>query len=465
MSALLAVAAIALAGWALAALAVPPGRLRLALAPLLGLGTWSASYSAVLFALEASPVVRSGKDAVLALAGAAVLIMRRRIVRLSGSSASPGLSRGPEAAIPVPGGGLPRWLPSAVAVAAVLAAAFFLEHTLRYPDGGWDAWMIWNLRARFLARAGGGFRAAFSPELLFWAHQDYPLMLPGIVAQVFLLAGAEPIWLPALVAAGIAALDVLVLAAALRELRGPGWGSVGALVLLATPCFIPFAANQQSDVPEGAFLLAAAVLAALAVETGARRALALSGLAASFACWTKNEGALYGLSLAAALLTVRWAPPRQRLRGVLLFGAGALPVLALLGWFKLRFAHVNDLLHGASAARLVDPSRWGVLVIDLMRRIVYFQGWALWLIAEVAVLALVLPRLPPRPAARAVGAALALALAGTLPIYLLQPHPLAWFFRASFDRVLIQLWPSILLATILALAAPAPPRPPATART
>src|SRR5207248_10108922 len=37
---------------------------------------------------------------------------------------------------------------------------------------------------------------------------------------------------------------------------------------------------------------------------------------------------------------------------------------------------------------------------------------------------------------------------------LIQPHPLVWFFRASIDRVLIQLWPSALLATVLAIAAP-----------
>src|SRR5438132_133225 len=71
-----------------------------------------------------------------------------------------------------------------------------------------------------------------------------------------------------------------------------------------------------------------------------------------------------------------------------------------------------------------------------------------------------LPHLPRRcaardalgPAARAVGMAIALALAVTMAVYVLQPHPLLWFFRASIDRVLIQLWPSVLLATVLALA-------------
>ena len=82
----------------------------------------------------------------------------------------------------------------------------------------------------------------------------------------------------------------------------------------------------------------------------------------------------------------------------------------------------------------------------------YFQDWGLWLVGEIAVLAILLPRLPRRPAARAMGMAIALALAVTMAVYVLQPHPLLWFFRASIDRVLIQLWPSALLATVLALA-------------
>ena len=125
--------------------------------------------------------------------------------------------------------------------------------------------------------------------------------------------------------------------------------------------------------------------------------------------------------------------------------------MALLIYFKFAIAHVNDLVSEPSAGRLFDVSRWGELGLALARRAIFFQSWGVWLVAEVVVLALVVPRLPPRPAARTLGVALVLAFAATLPIYVLQPHPLLWFFRASIDRVLIQLWPSILLATALAI--------------
>jgi hypothetical protein len=343
-----------------------------------------------------------------------------------------------------------------VAIAAcVLATAFFVEHTLRYPDGGWDAWAIWNLRARFLARAGPGFRAAFSPEILFWAHQDYPLLVPGIVAQAFQLVGSQPVWVSAAVSYFFAAATVAVLAAITAELRGAPWGALAALALLATPCFVGFAANQQADVPVGAFLLATTALVAAGIESRNRTYFAVAGLAASLAAWTKNEGTLYLLSLGFAVLAVAWAPWRERIRAAVSYSFAALPVLALLAYFKLTVARANDLFSDPSLARLLELSRWGELLVSLARRAVFFQTWALWLIAEIAVLALVVPRLRPRASARALGLSLALSFAVTLVVYLLQPHPLVWFFRASVDRVVIQLWPSVLLATVLAIV----PRP------
>src|SRR5205807_1244435 len=52
-----------------------------------------------------------------------------------------------------------------LAVAALLAIAIFVEHAHRYPDGQWDAWMIWTARARRLWRAAS-LREAFAPELV-----------------------------------------------------------------------------------------------------------------------------------------------------------------------------------------------------------------------------------------------------------------------------------------------------------
>ena len=165
--------------------------------------------------------------------------------------------------------------------------------------------------------------------------------------------------------------------------------------------------------------------------------------------WTKNEGSLYAGCLLVALL---WRTRDARAASA--FVAGALPGAILLLWFKLALAPPNDLAAFSTAGTVLhnalDLRRWGELSLLALRRIVYLQGFALWVTAEALLLLLFVRRQPPT----VVGTALFLACAAYAPIYALQPHRLDWIFRTSADRVLIQLWPAAVLATAPFLARP-----------
>jgi hypothetical protein len=432
---LLALVAIALCGAGLVVAGFPDlavdrtdRALRACIAIALGLGTWSAAYAASRMA-GIPPAV---KDVALACAGAAMLWLTRRKIASSQSAHDPA----------------PRWLWAILLFSCAVAVAAFLEHDWRFPDGGWDAWMVWNLRARFLVRAQD-LRTAFSPNLLSWAHADYPWLVPGLVAQGFSLAGGEPRWVPAIVAAGYGVLAVAVVSLALARLHGARWGLIGGLGIVTLPTFAIFASNQESDIPLAVYVACAAALIAIA-DARADRAtglLALAGFSAGLGAWTKNEGSLYSLCLAAGLL---W---RSRdWRSTFTFAAGALPAVALLIAFKAGYAPPNDLARFSTTATIiahaVDARRWGELLLQSLRRLVFFQVFALWLVAEVLVLAVYVRRLP----GTAVGTALFLAAAAYGPIYVLQPQPLAWVFRTSIDRIILQMWPAVVLATSLALA-------------
>jgi hypothetical protein len=394
----------------------------------LGLGTWSAAYAAArMFGI--APAI---KDVVLACAGAALFFLARR----------------KPVSLPSPSDPAPRWLWGLLLVAGAVAVGAFFEHDWRFPDGGWDAWMIWNLRARFLVRAAD-LRTVFSPDLLFWAHADYPWLVPGAVAQGFLLAGREAGAVPEAIAAAFGVLAVAVVALALARLQGERWALIGGLAILALPTFAIFVSNQQSDVPLGLYLGCAGALIALADARPDRsaRLLALAGFSAGLGAWTKNEGALYAVALAAALLL--------RTRGVrapLAFALGALPAAALLIGFKRAYAPSNDLAHFSTAATLlahaVDPRRWAELLVQSLRRLVFFQVFGLWLVAELLALAIWIRRLP----GTALGTALFLSALAYGPLYVLQPYPLTWVFRTSVDRLIVQMWPAAVLATSLALA-------------
>ena len=69
-------------------------------------------------------------------------------------------------------------------IALALSILFFIIRSFNNPHGEWDAWAIWNMRARFLYRSGSNWLNAFS-NIYGWSHPDYPLLLSSNVARIW----------------------------------------------------------------------------------------------------------------------------------------------------------------------------------------------------------------------------------------------------------------------------------------
>jgi hypothetical protein len=310
--------------------------------------------------------------------------------------------------------GLPR---AALLVAALLAAASFAFALWARPDGGWDAVLIWSLRARLLT-AAAPLPVAFDKGLL---HTDYPLLVPLLAARL----GS-----PALVALIFAALTPLALWSFARDAAGKDAAALAAALLLATPLFSSIAAEQYADVPLAAFVLLAAGFAA-------RDQALWAGLAAGLAFCTKNDGALALGSLALVFVLLR---PRRLWR----FALGTLPAFAVLACFKLsRWPQANDLISALSPssllARLHDWSRIrdiGASFFKAPLRPLEWGAGPLFLLGALFV----------RPLRdRLLMLFLAVSGAAIFLVYLTTPRPLAWHLETSFDRLLLQVWPTALL--------------------
>lgn len=329
--------------------------------------------------------------------------------------------------------------------------------TLRFPHGQWDAWMIWNLRARSVFRGGADWQQAFSP-LLAWSHPDYPLLWPMSVARGWALVGREAALVPALLALTFSLATVGLLTSSIAALRGRMQGFLAGLVLLGTPFFLGQTASQYADIPVGFFFLATLALFCLydQTETGSSGVLLLAGLMAGFAAWTKNEGLLFLVAVTVTRLVVlAWSTAwRTRLKTILPFAFGLLPVCLLLAWFKLRLAPGSELLLSASqtpGAKLMDVSRYLTVAGGFLR---HFAGFAEWPAAPVFVPLFLLLGYPfflgiKVPSQEQLGVftaviTLGLMLAGYFFIYVVSPYELAWHLKGSLSRLWLQLWPSLL---------------------
>ncbi len=354
-----------------------------------------------------------------------------------------------------------RW--QAILAAVFIAALVFdaigmFGRYVATPHGDWDAWAIWNARARFLFRAGNEWRQAFHAAQ---AHADYPLLVPLANARCWSCLGRDPTWVPWLLGVCFTLATVGVLTAGVGRLRGRSQGLLSGMVLLGTKAFVTLGAAQYADVPLAFFILATVLLLALddAAEQSSSGLLLLAGLSAALAAWTKNEGLLFLLVVLATRCVVAWRRSRGR-RAVVqlaLLLAGAAPALAVVILFKLSLATSNDLVSGqspqASLSRLLDPSRYW-LILQTLARTTVPVGKAYVLVLPLYFFLLGLDARRPRRAMVGIVGVLSLMLVGYFFIYVTTPIELAGHLRTSADRLLLQLWPAAILAMFLAMADP-----------
>jgi hypothetical protein len=188
------------------------------------------------------------------------------------------------------------------------------------PLGEWDAWGIWNLRARGIFLAGDQWRTAFSP---IYYHTDYPLLVPCGNARLWSYLGVECPWSPWLAGCLFSLATVGALTAGVARLRSSSQGLLAGMTLLGIVSFLRHGAWQYADV-QVAFYMFSAVLPLAVYDaarysippeggtTNGRGLLALSGVMAGMAAWTKNEGLMFLVALAIARCIVAWRPGRSK---------------------------------------------------------------------------------------------------------------------------------------------------------
>ena len=384
---------------------------------------------------------------------------------------------------------LPHWanrtLTAAFAVSVLVALYNGVLRLVVHPHGdGWDAFAIWNLRARFLYLGGSHWRDGFTPAIA-WSHPDYPLLVPAAVAHFWTYSGNDNPQIPAMIGFVFALGALALLVSALTLLRGRTAGMLAGLALSSTPFFVEQATSQYADVPLSFFILATLALQVVFSHAGSGTQsrsclMILSGIAASFAAWTKNEGLLF---LAAFLVAQVWVflrrprhewsnhGPARNWRSLVSFFAGAAPVLVLIASFKHSVATPGDLF--SSPAEMIEKvltaRRYWIILQWFAKEFLRFGNW--WIVpGTVAMIAFYLLTLRRRsatisPAFHACLLSLGLVLIGYFAIYLITPRDLYWHLRFSLNRLFLQVWPSAIFLFFLVIGEqtnPTSPQKPAS---
>ncbi len=332
-----------------------------------------------------------------------------------------------------------------LALSALAAASFWLHWTLN-PHGEWDAWAIWNLRARSLL-TGADWTAPFSAAI-GWSHPDYPLLVPLTVARSWAYSGRESTVVPAVIALIFSMSSIAVVVISVGRLRGWTVGLLSGMALLIARTYVFQSSCQCADQPIGFFILVAIVFLTMSQgEIDPRPFLVTGGAAAGLAAWTKNEGALLLvlIFLVASVLA-------RRGRALLSLTAGAAVPVLVLAIFKAGLSPSNYLFDqqtiGEIAGKIFATGRSAIVIDQFVRRIPAWGEVPGGALAGLG-LAVALTASPDRRSAGRAAFALMLVCAmfiGYGLVYLITPAPLEWQIATSFDRLLTQLWPTTVWA-------------------
>jgi hypothetical protein len=345
-------------------------------------------------------------------------------------------------------------------VALLTSAAYALSLYSR-PSGSFDAYAIWNLRARFMFYSPSDWTAAFSPLINWKAHTDYPLLWPMNLLRTWLLVGRDTPEAAIVQTAIFYAIIPGVTFGGLLKLRGWGQALLGGILLLGMPAYLNYSTFQAADAALVFFYLAALFLLLLSEKENSPGLLALAGLCAGLAGWTKNEGILFAGAVLVYVLvrSVRrpLGPGLSWLRRLAPFGLGLALPLAVTFAFKAVLAPPGDLIGAQSGAemlaKILDPSRYLTISRSVLTYLPTLGGWSWPVAIAIPAYALAAGKTKSQSGWLA-WIILGITFLGYFGVYLITPHPLEWHLQYSLDRLMFQLLVPTLFLMLALIRSP-----------
>jgi hypothetical protein len=163
-----------------------------------------------------------------------------------------------------------------------------------FPYGGWDAWAVWNFKAKFLFLAGDKWQNLFDP-ILWRSSQHYPLFLPLLNVWGWIFSDNTSSTVPLLTSLVFTFLTVGLLFSALLSSTKNTFSILAPLLLMTLYFYGKLATSQYSDLIVGYYALAS--LYCLTESIKYRRApyAVLAGLFMGALSFSKPEGMMLAL--------------------------------------------------------------------------------------------------------------------------------------------------------------------------
>ena len=342
----------------------------------------------------------------------------------------------------------------------VVLGLVYLLNLVTQPVLGWDAIAMWLFKAKLYYAQQAVNLAPISSDIR--RNLDYPPLYSLMVDSLYGLSGhlddifGKSVTYLFFVSGAVGFLITV------RDLLGRQLAITFTFVFAAMPIFLNALFNFPymgwADYPFAILMLVSLFHLVHGFRTGDHFSYALAVVYAALGALTKNEGVGF-LAIVLIVLGVPYLVTALRLKKppgldrtfVLVVVLGVAPLIA---WqLYLRF-------NGIHAARLVSQQGWrellpalpgrAVATVESIRQMFSFKLDYPWLVASY-LLSVLLIAFSRARFALPVLIAISLQAAGYFIVYLITPFDTNYIVSTTFDRLMLQLAPSLLLLLAIAL--------------
>ncbi|WP_124979073.1 glycosyltransferase family 39 protein [Nonlabens xiamenensis] len=312
----------------------------------------------------------------------------------------------------------------------------FETNSIKY--GRWDAYAIWNVHAKFLYEPVLWERLL--DERMTWGHSDYPLLFPSVSAMFWRIMESTSPVIPLIVSFLIYLSILFVMYSSFSTQKGKILALVGVGCLSVNADFITKTATQYADSAVALFYLIT-ILLLYKVKDGGKKSYVLLGIFASINCWIKNEGFVFFLIVSAVVFLYNLKNIKN-----LLFYLYGLAILFLTHIsYRVFLSPKNDLTSHSYDKILEDIlniTRYE-MVYDKLISLLYFEFPLILIGFFISILLLGKRFFKELPLV-----VLLITFVAYCAFFIITPLNLQWHLDTALDRLLLQLYPSIILVTL-----------------
>ncbi|MBI4436843.1 MAG: glycosyltransferase family 39 protein [Candidatus Omnitrophica bacterium] len=311
----------------------------------------------------------------------------------------------------------------------------------------WDAWSIWGQKAKAFALRRSVDLSFFTDPSRFYAHQEYPLLLPLSESWIYLTLGKIDEQTVKLLFP-LFTLSFLVLFWGSFRREKSRQTSLLLVTLLATlPILLEYTLRAYAEIPLTLYYTLSTLYLYFWCKEGKGTDLWIGVLFSAFSAWTKNEGgALFAVNAvifgATRFLTSSSPVRRKILEGGILL----LPLLLLLPWWlflkKLGISSSEFFPQLKGAVLSTNFSRLPIVLKTFFWKLLDIQRWNFLWVGFFLFGAVSWRELFSFPKA-SLTVALLCHLLLYLFIYVIHPLDVLWAMNVddSFNRILLHAAP------------------------